>query len=168
MKLCLKEIMKRIALLEQQKAEILSDEAQNCTTTYGLGEEGLPAEYDFASARAAVKAVDNQVRYLRHQLNLANATVTVPEFNMNIGECIVLMAQLGKEREVLEKMARRQPKARTSSRGYISDGRPEWTETNYSQDECRNELKRVVESVTKLQLALDRTNLTHEIEVDCD
>jgi hypothetical protein len=78
------------------------------------------------------------------------------------------MAQLSKEREVLEKMARRQPKTRTSSRGFGSDGRPEWTETNYSQDECRQALKRVIESITKLQLALDRTNLTHEIEVDCD
>ena len=75
MKLCLKEIMKRIALLDQQKSEILSDEAQNCTTTYGLGEERLPTEYDFASTRAAVKVVDDKVRYLRHQLNLANATV---------------------------------------------------------------------------------------------
>ena len=39
MKLCLKEIIKRIALLEQQKNQILSDETQNCVTTYGAEEE---------------------------------------------------------------------------------------------------------------------------------
>ena len=48
MKLCLKEIIKRIALLEQHKEQILSDESQNCVTTYGADEEKQISTYSFA------------------------------------------------------------------------------------------------------------------------
>ena len=44
----------------------------------------------------------------------------------------MFMAQLRKDREVLEKMERRQPKIRSFSCGYISDGCHEWTKTKGS------------------------------------
>ena len=54
MKLCLKEVIKRIALLEQQKSQVLSDESQNCVTTYGADEEKENSNYIFANVRAEI------------------------------------------------------------------------------------------------------------------
>ena len=162
MKLCLKEIIKRIALLEQQKNQLLSDENQNCVTTYGAEEEKQVSTYSFANVRMEITNINKKIRYLKHKLHYANATVNVPEFNMTIGECIIHMAQLNGEKSILERMATKEPKHRRSTFG----GNVDWTETNYSKDECRDVLKSITEQIMHLQMAIDRENLTHEIELD--
>ena len=162
MKLCLKEAIKRIALLEKQKSEILLEEDQNCTITYG-GDEDRPYTnyYSFDDTRKAIKEVDADIRSMRHKLHHANATVQVQELGMTIGECIIYMAQLNIEKATLEHMARKEPKTRRTVYG----GAVEWTETNYGREECRESLRVVTEDIVKLQMAIDRANLTHEIEV---
>jgi len=163
MQKCLKEINKHIAALEQQKEEILSDEAQNSVTKYGSNEEIPASEYDFGVTRGAVKDIDTKTRQLRHKLHLANATVQVPEFGITIGECIILMAQLGKEKALLARMARREKKERRQP-GFGST--VEWAVLNYDKDECRTKLKEVGDEITSLQMAIDRINLTHMVEVE--
>ena len=161
MKLCLKEAMKRISLLEQQKRDILSDESSNCMTTYGAGEEKEKVEYDFTDVRTHVAALDSEIRRIKHNLHLANATVRIDEFDMTLGECIIYLAQLNNEKGTLERMARRELKTRKTAYG----GGVEWTELNYSREACREQLKKVTEDIVKLQMVIDRSNLTHEIEV---
>ena len=163
MQKCLKEIIKQISALEQQKEEILSDELQNCVTKYGSNEEIPTTEYNFSAARDEIKAIDKKIRQLRHSLHLANATVIVPEYEMSIGECIILMAQLSKEKSVLTRMARREKKERRQP-GY--GNAVEWIELNYDKNECRSTLKSIADEVTSLQMAIDRINLTHMAEVD--
>lgn len=103
----LKEIIKQIAALEQQKEEIMSDESQNSITRYGTNEEIPTSDYNFSAVRNEIERLDSTIRYLRHRLHHSNATVLVPEFEITIGECIIMMAQLGKEKATLTRMARR-------------------------------------------------------------
>ena len=162
MKLCLKEVIKRIALLEKEKDEMLTEENQNCTTTYGGDEQKPPVEYSFSDTRIAVREVDTDIRRMKHQLHYANATVQVSEFGMTLGECIIHMAQLNNEKDTLTYMARKEPKSRRTVYG----GAVEWTETNYSRETCRELLKLTNDRIMKLQMAIDRTNLMHEVEIE--
>ena len=158
---CLKEVIKMISQLAEEKAEILSDESQNSVITYGKDEEKPESTYIFSETREAIENVNAKIRHLRHKLHHANATVKVPEFDMTIGECIIYMAQLNSEKALLERMARSEPISRdTTYRGVV-----EWTEICYSRNECREVLKGIVEKITALQMAIDRINLTHEIKV---
>ena len=162
MKLCLKEVIKRIALLEQQKSQVLSDESQNCVTTYGADEKKENSTYIFANVRTEIEDINKRIRQLKHKLHYANATVNLSELNMTIGECVIYMAQLNGEKTILERMALKEPKYRRSTFG----GNVDWTETNYTKEECRDVLKSISEQILQLQMVIDRANLTHEVEID--
>jgi len=162
MKLCLKEIIKRLSLLEQQKTKILADERQNCSTTYGTGEEKRSIDYSFSATRSGIESLDSKIRQLKHKLHLANATVQVPEFEMTLGECIIYMAQLNNEKYILETMRFKEEKSRITTHG----GAVDWTEINYSKTECNDLLNNINEKIMRLQMVIDRTNLTTEVEVE--
>jgi hypothetical protein len=160
-KKCLKEVIKMISLMEEEKSEILSDEAQNSIISYGKDEDRPASAYCFTDTRSSVESVNAKIRRLRHLLHHANATVKVPEFDMSIGECIIYMAQLNNEKALLERMAKKEPKTRHTTYG----GAVDWTETCYSREECRTALKHIVSKITALQLAIDKKNLEHEIAI---
>ena len=159
----LKEIIKQIAALEQQKEEILYDETQNSITRYDSSEELPVSEYDFNATREKVEVIDNIIRSLRHKLHLSNATIQIPEFGITIGECIIMMAQLSKEQVLLTRMARKEKKERRQL-GFSNT--TEWVILNYDKDECRKKLKEINDKKTALQIAIDRINLTHLIEIE--
>ena len=158
----LKEILKQIAALEQQKEEVLSDEVQNSITRYESNEEVPESEYDFNATREKIEILDNTIRYLRHELHISNATVQVPDFKITIGECIIMMAQLSKEQATLKRMARKEKKERRQV-GFSNT--TEWVILNYEKDECRRKLKEISDKITSIQIAIDRINLAHKVEV---
>ena len=159
----LKEIIKQIAALERYKDEVLSDEAQTSISRHDSSEDVPVSEYDFFATRKMIEDLDNKIRYLRHKLHLSNATEQVPEFNITIGECIIMMAQLSKEQALLSRMARREKKERRQL-GYSNS--TELVILNYDKDECRRYLKEVNNKITSLQIAIDRINLSHMIDVE--
>ena len=159
----LKEILKQIMALEQQKEEVLSDEIQSSITRYENNEEVPASEYDFNATRAKIEFLDAIIRYLRHRLHISNATVQVPDFNITIGECIIMMAQLNKEQATLKRMARKEKKERRQL-GFSNT--TEWVVLNYEKDECRRKLKEISDKITTLQIAIDRINLAHIVEIE--
>jgi hypothetical protein len=161
MKLCNAEVIKKIKDLEEQKQEILSDEQENCTTTYQTETDMIDTGYDFGQTRKAVENLNREIMRLKHKLNVSNSTVIVEEFGLTIGECLVCMAQLNNERSVLETLSRN----RSKSRATLYNGTVEYTVTNYDVDLCKTELNAVKETVRKLQLAIDRVNLNNMIEI---
>ena len=161
MQLCNAEVIKKIKDLEEQKQEILADEQKNCTTTYQTETDMIDTGYDFESTRKAVENLNREIMKLKHALNVSNSTVTVGEFNLTIGECLVYMAQLNNEKNVLERMSRNRSKSRAS----LYNGSVEYTITNYDVEICKAELNDIKETVRKLQLAIDRVNLNNMIEI---
>ena len=159
----LKEIIKQIATLEQQKEEVLNDEVQNSITRHENNEDIPVSDYNFIAIREEIGSIDKKTRYLRHKLHVSNATVQIPEFSITIGECIIMMAQLSKEQTLLKRMARKENKER---RQLGFGNTVEWVTLNYDKDECRNKLKEISEKLTSLQITIDRTNLTHLVDVE--
>ena len=161
MKLCNSEIIKKIKVLEEKKSRILGEEETNHTTKYQKEFDLIDLGYDFNATRKAVEEINREVVKLKHALNVANATVNVSEFNMTIGECIVYMAQLNAEKRVIEPMSMIPAKKGTTTYG----GAVEYTIANYDIDECKQKLSDVNETICKLQVSIDRVNLSHIIEV---
>ena len=162
MKICNAEIIKLVKELEVEKADILAFEARNRKITYQKGEEKLVPDYNFGKVRDEVKCLNERIRKLKHILSVSNNTTIVDEFGITIGECLVYMAQLNTEKTFLELMSRENPKSRATQFG----GAVEYTELTYSIEDCKKELSCVNDLIKRLQIAIDRTNLTNLIEID--
>jgi len=162
MKLCNAEIMKRIKLLEQEKSEIEEEEQRLCTTTYQSDLDKLSSDYDFKDTRSKIGNINGDIRDLKHLLNLSNSTVSSGYYHMTIGECLIYMAQLNKEKEILENLVRKEQVSRHST----YNGVIEYTKLNYDKAECKERLKKTQEDIAEIQIAIDRTNLTNMIEID--
>jgi hypothetical protein len=117
--------------------------------------------YDFEKTRTAVESLNKEIMKLKHALNVSNSTTIVDEFGLTIGECLVYMAQLNNEKNVLERLSRNRSKSRTT----LYNGTVEYTVTNYDVEVCKDKLNAVKETVRKLQLAIDRVNLNNMIEI---
>ena len=161
MKLCNAEIIKRIKELEERKQEVLIGESKNCTSTYQIDADKINTDYDFDATRKTIEELNTEIMKLKHALNVSNSTVLVGEFDLTIGECLVYMAQLNKEKEVLERMSRNLSKSRRTT----FHGTVEYTVTNYDVELCKTKLDDVKALLRKLQLAIDRVNLNNMIEM---
>lgn len=160
------EIMKRIKDLESRKAELVAFEVRNSFVVYTVEEKSmadLTKTYDILGNNNIIKELDNETRYLKYLLNLSNATTIVEDFNMTLGESLVLMAQL------TQTIARITPLANTDkiTREVMGYGSrlAEYKEALYDINIAKQMLVEYKDTLMKLQMAIDKTNLTHEIEV---
>ncbi|MCL1986640.1 MAG: hypothetical protein FWG64_01520 [Firmicutes bacterium] len=162
MKICNTEIMKKIKLLEQQKNEVEAEEMRIYAVTYQTEKDKFDNGYNFASTRKKIDEINAEVRKYKRLLNYSNATTTIAEFDMTLGECLVYMAQLNNQLYTLRRLAQQEPITRRST----VNGVIEYTALNYDIKECQAKLQWVQETIAALQVAIDRTNLTNMIEVD--
>ena len=162
MKLCNAELMKKIKLLEQKKNDVLSDERRTHQVTYQTEKDKFDNGYSFAGVRKKVDDIDGEIRKYKRLLNHSNATTMVDEFDMTLGECLVYMAQLNRQVYTLHLLSGKDPITRRST----ANGVIEYTALNYDVAECQARLQWVQETISRLQVAIDRINLTNMIEVD--
>lgn len=163
MKKCNTEIMKDIKTLEETKNDLLAFENSNCSHTYSKYEEPIVNGYDYSSTKEEISKINDRVRYLKGLLAYSNVTTIVEGFNMTIGEALIYLAQLNGEKERIKRLASRKVLTRTSG-GYLENG-AEYTQLEYDPEIAKQDLKTIIDLVYKLQLAIDRTNLTNMIEV---
>ena len=161
MKMCNAEILKKIKLLEQNKDDVLREESRCHQVTYQEEKDRYDYGYSFSATREKISALDTEIRKLRHLLNISNATTIVPGFSMTLGECLVYLAQLNRELNVVSSMAKKEPITSMSVYG----GAVEYCALNYDKEECQAKQAWLQNTIAELQIAIDRTNLTHMIEV---
>lgn len=163
MKKCNTEIMKEIKTLEEEKYDLLNYESDNCAHTYTKDEVPIIHGYDYSSTCDKISKINNRVRYLKGLLAYSNVTTIINGFNMTIGEALIYLAQLNGEKERLKKLSGRNPLTRLG--GYTEAG-AEYTQLEYDPEIVKEDLKKLTNLIYKLQLAIDRTNLTNMIEVE--
>ena len=160
MKLCNAELMKKVKLLEQAKNDVLAEEHRIHQVTYQTEKDKFDNGYCFAATRKKVDDIDAEIRKYKRLLNHSNATTMVEEFDMTLGECLVYMAQLNRQVYTLDELSKKEPITRRST----VNGVIEYTALNYDKAECQAKLQWVQKTISKLQVAIDRTNLTNMIE----
>ena len=161
MKVCNSEAMKYVKELESQKDLIVFTETNRSRVSYREGEEKRPTKYDYADTRKQIEEIDTQIRKIKHALSVANCTVKIDGFDITIGEALVYLAQLNGEYHRLDDLGRyNQLERRITNNGVI-----EYTECLYDPDKAVEDQKELFSTIGKLQVAIDRANLTNMIEI---
>lgn len=162
MKKCNTELMKEIKILEEKKNDILTLEEEECKITYLEGEKKMDSNYSYDAVRKEIDEIDNEIRKYKSFLAVSNATTIVPEFNMTIGECLIYLASLNSKKNLLSSFASKKQITRISS---TYNTKVEYTELLYDVNKVKKELEDLQRLIAKLQMAIDRTNLTNLIEI---
>lgn len=162
MKVCNAEAMKIIKELTRQKDTLIAKEDTMCRVSYKEGEQKTSTDYDYSKTRQEIKDLDDKIRNIKHKLAVANATIVIPEFDMTIGEGLVLLAQLNSEVAQLEALSSNVQLTRCLT----ANGVIEYTECVYDVKKAQNDLVELRKNVSKLQLAIDRANLNNMLEID--
>ena len=159
------EIMKLVRDIESQKEELVNFGNRNSFAKYTLEEKPMAdlTPYALVEQTNKIGSLDANIRYLKHLLNLSNATTIVEEFNITLGEALVYMAQISQTVKRFTLLANTDKVVRTSG-NYMSTT-PEYTEAKYDIDLAKQMLSTYKSTLSKLQMAIDKTNLTNEIEV---
>ncbi|MDE6407152.1 MAG: hypothetical protein K2K48_01795 [Anaeroplasmataceae bacterium] len=161
MKVCNSEAMKYIKELERQKDILLYTENNRSTVSYKEGEVKQPSKYDYEATRKGIEKIDEQIRKIKHVLSIANTTTIVDGFDMTIGEALVYLAQLNLEYDQVSRLAEREK----ITRRITANGVLEYTECVYEPEIAEEKQKEIYARIAKLQVAIDRANLTHFIEI---
>ena len=162
MKMCHSEVIKYIKELESKKRVLLRQESNDCTYSYQNETNKIVPNYNYKKTRQAVDALDTKIRKLRHALAVANCTVMVEEFDVTLGEALVMLAQYQSKCELLSEMSSRQQISQRSSYG----GLMEVTCCNYDVEKVLKEYEELRLVIGRLQVAIDRANLTSFVEVE--
>ena len=160
MKICHTEAMKMVKEYQEQKNALTSKEMDNSIISYKEGEEKIKSEYNYEETRKNIKDLDEKIRKLKNALAIANTKVLIDNFNITIGEALVYLAQLQKEKQELEFLADRQQ----LTRRITPNGVIEYTECCYDVKTVEEDIKSLRKKIDELQIAIDRANLTNFIE----
>ena len=157
-------VSKKINALKEEINELVEKENKTCTYIVSPGEkpEETRPDYDYKETQRRIIELEEEVRKLRHIMNLFNTSTVVPGYDMTIDEILVYIPHLRERKNKLSVLKNRLPKSRNCS----YQGIVEYTYCNYSVDKAAADYKVVSEELSKAQNALDYINSTGEIEVD--
>lgn len=163
MKKCNTELMKELKEVQMLINFEQKREDETCVITYYENDktDQLTNDYEYEATRRGLDELQGEERKIKKLLAISNATTKVVGYEMTIAEALVYLAQLSQNKAHLTKMAARQKLSRDSSyRGYT-----EFTKVMYDLKKAQDDLSECNREIAKLQMAIDRTNLTNMIEV---
>lgn len=161
MKMCNSEAMKAIKELEEKKRNVIYNEDYRSRISYKEGEEKVMTKYNYAETRKAIAEIDERIRKIKHALAVCNCTAVIDDFGITIGEALVYLAQLNAEYDQLDDLSEKDK----LSRRITANGVLEYTECLYDPEEATRDCEALHSKICKLQVAIDRANLTNYIEV---
>lgn len=153
--------MKDLKKINEEKSLLIDKEMDQCIIKYVSEADKIIPEYNYDETRQKIDALNKREIYLRGLLLRANATVIVPEFGMTIGACLIYLAQLEEKARILKVLSCKQPKTRTLQ----FQKQVEYSEAIYDIEKAKKDYDNVKDEIVKLQMAIDRINLTNLIEV---
>lgn len=158
------EAMKQLKELQLKRRQILEEEDATSHFVAAITEDinSVRPDYDFGFTKLDLDVVENNIRELKHRINVFNTTYMIPEIGMTIDQVLVAMPMLSEEVNKLRKMSGALEKKRCQVYG----GRTaviEYEYTNYDRSEVREAYEKESKRLAEMQVALDRANTTVEI-----
>ena len=159
------ELSKELKKLRSLRAMLLDKEIKTSVFHCAVGEnaEELRPAYDYQATQDELDRLNDSILAIRHALNVFNATTEVE--GLTIDRILIRLPMLQEKRAKLETMAGRLERERVSyyrSTGDIID----YEVRNYDPEQVMANLAEVSEEISRLQMALDKVNMTELIEVD--
>lgn len=156
---------KLIKSLEDQKNYLLSLEASSSVYILAEGEQAEPPHYDYSATSEEVNRINQQVRKLKHAINVFNTTTILEPLDITIDEALIKMAQLNHRKLQLDTMRKRLPKERQAV-PFTRTNIIEYQYVNYDIGQVATDYNRLCEEIMEIQLALDTCNQTKTFDVD--
>lgn len=163
MKMSNYEAIKMVKQLTSEKEELQISEKANSIVVYSADETPPKSNYSFEDTRAQIEAIDKKIRMIKFALAKANTTVLLPNFDITIGEGLVMMAQLQEELRQISPLVTYE---NHSSSYNVSTGTLKYTDTLYDVDTVRAKKKELYDMITKLQTAIDKVNINYEFDIN--
>ena len=159
------EAAKLLRKLNDEQASLLARE-ENCRqflASVGADAEACRPAYDYAETQAMLQDLEDQIRTLKHALNVFNVTTVVPGFDMTIDEMLVYIPQLTRAKAKLNTMKQVLPKTREMSYGsQIIDYRY----ANYDIAAVEADYDKITDELSRAQTALDKVNSIETFQVE--
>ena len=161
---------KLIKQLEDDKNYWKSQERESYIYTAAINEEPVIPGYNYETVAKTLEEIDSKIRKIKHAINLANVTNTIPVGStmMSIDEILVKMAQLNNRKSMLDLMRKQLPQTRVNYTYGAKNAVPEYQYINYDLNVVKADYEKINEEIMVMQIALDKYNQTFEFEVDLD
>ena len=158
-------VAKKINALKEELKDLERNEKQSCTFTFTVGEdyEAIRPSYDYKETQKRYMELTQEIRKLRHTMNVFNTSTIVPGFNMTVDQMLVYLPMLRERKQTLQKMKDEPMCGHSSSITYRG---VRYTYSNYSVKKVTEDYRRIADEYAKAHTALDLVNATGEIEVD--
>ena len=162
------EAAKALKKLNDELTALLEKEERTYVFNAALGEdiESVRPAYDYAGTQAQAEVLEQQIRALKHALNMFNVTQAVPGFDMTIDEMLVYIPQLTKKKAKLAEMRVRLPKARVDGMFARQSSVIDYKYANYDIAQVDADYMQVTDRLAEAQLALDRVNSSETFSVE--
>ena len=161
------EAAKLLRRLTEEQAAWKEKEQKTSTFVAALQEdvESVRPAYDFTEVQKKLNQLEQNVRAVKHAINVFNCTTLVPGFDMTIDQMLVYIPQLSEQKRRLGRMGAALPKQRVDNR-YAASNIVENTYANYDIAKAEEELAMVSEELAKAQTTLDLVNSTATMEIE--
>ena len=166
MKLTSAEAAKLLRRLNDERDSLVLLENRSATFVAAIQEdlESVRPAYDYEQTQKDIAAKNEQIRKVKHAINVFNTTTEVEGTGMTIDEVLVYLSQLTAARSRYDQMRARLPKERINNFGRGSQI-IEYTYANYDVEKAAEDYSRISDEQAKLQTALDVTNNTKTMEI---
>lgn len=172
MKITATELMKQLKFIQEEITTIHQDDNNK---SYVLVEKVTDdnnrsklvplyaEEYNFLNNRNRINSLYIEERKIRNLLSIFNTKTLVIGYDFNINEGLVRLAQLKEEIKVLTNLAR---KSQFESTTNYRNNEVIIYKVSYDIDEAKNYLRKAQKEMSALQVAIDKTNLNSQIEIE--
>ena len=159
------ELNKELKKLQNERNQIVELENMSALFVAATSEkiEEIRPDYDLAATDEALAAKEQEIRAIKHRLNVFNSSHRIEELGMTVDEVLVYLPQQSERVEKLAKLARHIPRQRCSDRYGSKSNLIEYEYANYSPAEAKRLYEKAQRELTHAQLALDRANTTVDI-----
>lgn len=159
------EAAKLLRGLNEELALVMNSEKASKEFVAAISEdvESVRPEYNFSNTQKEIERLQQEIRKVKHAINVFNTTTVIPELNMTIDEALVYIPQLSAHKNKLAMMRNRLAKTREYNHSYGNI--IEYNYANYDVKEADAEFKRVSDLLAKAQTALDVVNNSITFEI---
>lgn len=148
------------ALIEKENA------SESFLASVGEDIESVRPQYNYGETQEKLASIENEIRKVKHAINVFNATHIIPEFDMTIDEMLVFIPQLSNRLRKLGSMRSVLPKSRESGGYRSSSPIIDYRYANYNVADAERDYVETSLLLSKAQLALDTINNTETMEID--
>ena len=128
--------------------------------------EKIRPEYDYAGTQNELDRIEENIRTLKHAINVFNLSQEVPGFDMTIDQMLVYIPQLTARKKKLDYMRKKLPREREESGYGRSSNIVEYKYANYDIAAVEVDYIKTADKLSEAQNALDHVNSTVEFEVE--